>query len=107
MCHGIEAVGGGLEHIGIGDDLLGMVPGRTKADFLRLIERGVEHVLLAPDELDAVGAATLGLAHRMARCLGIVDRLVRSAEHTSALQSLMRISYAVFCLKKTNKQHKL
>src|SRR3546814_10572413 len=26
----------------------------------------------------------------------------RSEEHTSELQSLMRISYAVFCLKKTN-----
>src|SRR3546814_9002956 len=31
--------------------------------------------------------------------LGRVD-LVRSEEHTSELQSLMRISYAVFCLKK-------
>src|SRR3546814_3917496 len=29
-----------------------------------------------------------------------VDLLVRSEEHTSELQSLMRISYAVFCLKK-------
>src|SRR3546814_8336932 len=29
-----------------------------------------------------------------------VRRLVRSEEHTSELQSLMRISYAVFCLKK-------
>src|SRR3546814_5429367 len=28
--------------------------------------------------------------------------IVRSEEHTSELQSLMRISYAVFCLKKTN-----
>src|SRR3546814_2158147 len=28
--------------------------------------------------------------------------LVRSEEHTSELQSLMRISYAVFCLNKTN-----
>src|SRR3546814_8166366 len=28
--------------------------------------------------------------------------LVRSEEHTSELQSLMRISYAVFCLKKNN-----
>src|SRR3546814_2384697 len=28
----------------------------------------------------------------------------RSEEHTSELQSLMRISYAVFCLKKTTKQ---
>src|SRR3546814_9992791 len=29
-----------------------------------------------------------------------VPRLMRSEEHTSELQSLMRISYAVFCLKK-------
>src|SRR3546814_3041982 len=29
----------------------------------------------------------------------------RSEEHTSELQSLMRISYAVFCLKKTNSLH--
>src|SRR3546814_985041 len=35
--------------------------------------------------------------------LGTVDS-VRSEEHTSELQSLMRISYAVFCLKK--KKHK-
>src|SRR3546814_8334735 len=36
-------------------------------------------------------------------------KTVRSEEHTSELQSLMRISYAVFCLKKkkniTNKSH--
>src|SRR3546814_2531241 len=32
----------------------------------------------------------------------ILDRAVRSEEHTSELQSLMRISYAVFCLKKKN-----
>src|SRR3546814_10250199 len=35
--------------------------------------------------------------HRAAPC--------RSEEHTSELQSLMRISYAVFCLKKKNKKH--
>src|SRR3546814_1941790 len=29
----------------------------------------------------------------------------RSEEHTSELQSLMRISYAVFCLKKKNNPH--
>src|SRR3546814_3879631 len=42
----------------------------------------------------------------------ILDRMVdeelllaaRSEEHTSELQSLMRISYAVFCLKKKKKQ---
>src|SRR3546814_10004462 len=31
----------------------------------------------------------------------------RSEEHTSELQSLMRISYAVFCLKKKNKINKI
>src|SRR3546814_7049710 len=31
---------------------------------------------------------------------------IRSEEHTSELQSLMRISYAVFCLKKKNKLRK-
>src|SRR3546814_8207519 len=30
---------------------------------------------------------------------------VRSEEHTSELQSLMRLSYAVFCLKKKKKQY--
>src|SRR3546814_5247100 len=37
-----------------------------------------------------------------------VERLgdeTRSEEHTSALQSLMRISYAVFCLQKKNKDN--
>src|SRR3546814_6965062 len=34
------------------------------------------------------------------RCAGC-ERSDRSEEHTSELQSLMRISYAVFCLKKT------
>src|SRR3546814_5468442 len=32
------------------------------------------------------------------------DVLARSEEHTSELQSLMRISYAVFCLKKKKKK---
>src|SRR3546814_4255861 len=41
-----------------------------------------------------------------ARCLHQTlahgEPFVRSEEHTSELQSLMRISYAVFCLKKKN-----
>src|SRR3546814_5529755 len=32
----------------------------------------------------------------------VAQALARSEEHTSELQSLMRISYAVFCLKKKN-----
>src|SRR3546814_4204920 len=53
-----------------------------------------------------VGGIEIDHAHRAARGR-VVDRpqievakLVRSEEHTSELQSLMRISYAVFCLKK-------
>src|SRR3546814_9969750 len=34
----------------------------------------------------------------------VVDEVHRSEEHTSELQSLMRISYAVFCLKKKKKK---
>src|SRR3546814_7403908 len=35
----------------------------------------------------------------------LLAEAVRSEEHTSELQSLMRISYAVFCLKKKKKNH--
>src|SRR3546814_4456000 len=41
-----------------------------------------------------------GLVHAMLAWAEV--ELHRSEEHTSELQSLMRISYAVFCLKKTN-----
>src|SRR3546814_2101522 len=64
------------------------------------------------------GVRPLGIGHRSTRiCAGARDgsgtavvvvsatgnMAVRSEEHTSELQSLMRISYAVFCLQK-NKQ---
>src|SRR3546814_2366247 len=38
---------------------------------------------------------------------GVSDLPLRSEEHTSELQSLMRISYAVFCLKKKKKKKKI
>src|SRR3546814_1322428 len=42
-----------------------------------------------------------------ASALLMIASEIRSEEHTSELQSLMRISYAVFCLKKKQKnQHK-
>src|SRR3546814_12964836 len=44
----------------------------------------------------ASGGLTMSKSSRMADLLAIT----RSEEHTSELQSLMRISYAVFCLKK-------
>src|SRR3546814_3058721 len=39
--------------------------------------------------------------------IGCANEPIRSEEHTSELQSLMRISYAVFCLKKKNTLHVL
>src|SRR3546814_1164009 len=41
------------------------------------------------------------MARQTLRC-----KVIRSEEHTSELQSLMRISYAVFCLKKKKKDTK-
>src|SRR3546814_10042458 len=66
-------------------------------------ERG--HVLghLVHGRLGAIGIGHLAFAVERRRH-GDVEvreiRIVRSEEHTSELQSLMRISYAVFCLKK-------
>src|SRR3546814_2677217 len=58
------------------------------------------------DDAVADGRARLGVPGPAAR-QGVVSERdlgdARSEEHTSELQSLMRISYAVFCLKKKNK----
>src|SRR3546814_3723047 len=59
------------------------------------------------DVVGAAAGAVVQAVHAAVRCeqvhlqvadVGVLD--VRSEEHTSELQSLMRISYAVFCLKK-------
>src|SRR3546814_2230198 len=59
---------------------------------------GLYHGLLS-QRVRAVPAALAGPASARHAL-----RLGRSEEHTSELQSLMRISYAVFCLKKKKKQ---
>src|SRR3546814_2246364 len=63
---------------------------------------------LVNDRLGLVGeiaqleerAKTLGGAGPATRAAAAAELAERSEEHTSELQSLMRISYAVFCLKK-------
>src|SRR3546814_6113177 len=57
------------------------------------IEGEVLHNLVANRKIDALGCVPENIL-----------RGVRSEEHTSELQSLMRITYAVFCLKKNKKQ---
>src|SRR3546814_7425973 len=47
-----------------------------------------------------VGSDLLAQLADISRQLGIFRAALRSEEHTSELQSLMRISYAVFCLNK-------
>src|SRR3546814_3165811 len=72
---------------------------------------------------NAVAAMVSGMQMASSRQVGAQDRQLgarsimspapvsetittsRSEEHTSELQSLMRISYAVFCLKKKNEKH--
>src|SRR3546814_8176670 len=51
---------------------------------------------------DALGNVARGHQRKHGRVIGGLAgaRLLRSEEHTSELQSLMRSSYAVFCLKK-------
>src|SRR3546814_9076126 len=54
----------------------------------------------------AIKAACRSSSSALARCAR-AGRMMRSEEHTSELQSLMRISYAVFCFKKQNTHLKL
>src|SRR3546814_6391996 len=71
--------------IGVGERLIYLIP----AMFAR-----------APVSCSPRSAAAFGIFAIMLKC-------VRSEEHTSELQSLMRISYAVFCLtKKTSYNHR-
>src|SRR3546814_1315282 len=88
---------------------------RSQADLVHRLAEAlavlglVDHVGLGADHLDAElrqGAVALqrqaGVQRRLpahGRQQGI-GTLARSEEHTSELQSLMRISYAVFCLTK-------
>src|SRR3546814_8373713 len=60
----------------------------------------------APNEIVVTGirASSEAALDAKRNANAIVDSVSRSEEHTSELQSLMRISYAVFCLKKKKTQ---
>src|SRR3546814_6567073 len=57
-----------------------------------------------PDQIRRIGDAEKGVAKAGNGVEERVQVADRSEEHTSELQSLMRISYAVFCLKKKSKK---
>src|SRR3546814_16646359 len=82
-------------------------PRSTRTDTLfpytTLFRSLAEHVESAADLGVLQGAqVAVDVEHQLAEGVGVVGWCVaeRSEEHTSELQSLMRISYAVFCLKK-------
>src|SRR3546814_10326224 len=88
-------------------------PGQSAGD-----RQSMARILVAEDDTAVKSFVSRALAHRGHRVtsvedgvqalealdgdsfdLLITDIVMRSEEHTSELQSLMRISYAVFCLK--------
>src|SRR3546814_9657388 len=74
--------------------LFGQPPAtEAKPEPVKVFEEKLVHLLIAERE----GTAIFGPKIHQALAS---QNLQRSEEHTSELQSLMRISYAVFCLKK-------
>src|SRR3546814_2445965 len=80
--------------------------GQADAEVLRRLQHAARHdedVAVGQGIEQRVAVAAGGAAEEIEGAFGL-DHLVRSEEHTSELQSLMRISYAVFCLKKKKKR---
>src|SRR3546814_1268410 len=75
--------------------LCGGFRGESKMSYLQQIPPALQR-WVAPSYLTV---AAPGLA-RPDGLAALAQEIARSEEHTSELQSLMRISYAVFCLKK-------
>src|SRR3546814_2801509 len=78
-----------------GVHLLSILAGVSLADLAERFPQARAQVRILPNLAVRIGAGVSAVAR-----LGDADR---SEEHTSELQSLMRISYAVFCLKKKKK----
>src|SRR3546814_10711502 len=74
----------------------GVIDGRLRVELLR-VDQLLDHAQI--DDREVLAEDVVEAALR--------DTHVRSEEHTSELQSLMRISYAVFCLKQNkSEQHR-
>src|SRR3546814_7829073 len=82
---------------------------RAREDGFGLLALTIDYNQRHRVEIDAAGriAKMLGAERHIVLPLDLRSfggsALTRSEEHTSELQSLMRISYAVFCLKKKKK----
>src|SRR3546814_7985026 len=87
----------------------GIAPARRRRNAMAPIR--CSYAAAAPASRGAVALTSFDRDCDLVRLNGRIERLMlpvgehqlqRSEEHTSELQSLMRISYAVFCLKKKN-----
>src|SRR3546814_7503250 len=100
----------GCYEISLGDTIGVGTPGKARA-MLLAVAGAVPMPALAVHFHDTYGQALANILACLEEGVAVVDAAVsgtggcpyakgRSEEHTSELQSLMRISYAVFCLKK-------
>src|SRR3546814_1988832 len=100
----MEEVGGGLVALDVAlDERAGRDDAQTP--LTDRVERSLGQA--AADALALVGVAHLRVVHVDGIAVdAVLDEAgdLRSEEHTSELQSLMRTSYAVFCLKKKKAQ---
>src|SRR3546814_9690651 len=79
--------------------------------------KGIERIAASWAEQNGIQQVRFGLDRKLGdragfrrneQMLSLKPRyVIRSEEHTSELQSLMRISYAVFCLKKKKKTQRI
>src|SRR3546814_2424924 len=77
--------------------------GRQPEYFIEALIRPIARRLC--DDLDGAQRRFARNPREFGMCGRCVGKGKRSEEHTSELQSLMRISYAVFCLKKKTPKH--
>src|SRR3546814_3741199 len=108
LCGTVGRYEGKLHHV---VDVLGLDPGVSAPAAMSAVlnDKGVfffvdTHVQYEPSA-EQIAESALAAAYRL-KLFGIEPRIAsRSEEHTSELQSLMRTSYAVFCLKKKNNKN--
>src|SRR3546814_10833942 len=86
-----------IVHAGVGH-IAAKKPGHLRLKFKQHLQRALRNLRL----IRGIGGKELATLNQMIDAGG--HMVPRSEEHTSELQSLMRISYAVFCLKKKTKK---